>query len=413
MQVEGWFIEAVRDALGHLYDFPYLQAHPLATHLLPGTDPGPRERVRLLRTLIIGAIDELNPGSDVPFRSVRARAYYALKMRYVEGLSVGELARELSVTHRQVYRDLHKAELDLAALLWARRTVPRTDEPEAQGRPQGAQSVLSEAERVAMMSEEVCLGPLVQGALEVVGRLCTQRGVHVRSEIGDTISVYTDRMLARQALVSAVSHVIQDAEPGTSVWIRGRTAGNWVYVEISYVQKSSPPGPETLPVAAQELLRRLGGRWSAHRREDGRSVVSISLRRRPGTSVLVIDDNEGLLDLFRRFLTDQDYDLSGASDGREGLRLAEEKSPDVIVLDVMMPRQDGWEILQHLRSKASTRHIPVIVCSVLDDPQLALSLGAADFVPKPVSRDRLLSALARCRAGSRPHSPPASPAGTV
>ena len=413
-QAEAWFLREVRDALSHLYDYPYLQAHSLAAHLLPSSGLVPRERARQLRTLLVGAIDELNPGPDVPFRSVRARAYCALNLRYVEGLSIAELARELAVSDRQVYRDLRKAEQDLASLLWARRPAAATGEPEGRSEPPGTQIVLSEAERLAMVVEEVCLGPLVQGTLDVVARLGEQRGVRLRAEIADdAISVHTDRMLARQTLVSALSHVIQDAEPGTSVSVESRTAGNWVRIEISYLRQGTAQGAETLPLAAQELLGRLGGRWSAYRREDGRSVVTMLLRGRPGTAVLVIDDNEGLLDLFRRFLADQDYDLTGASDGREGLRLAEERSPDIIVLDVMMPHQDGWEILQRLRSHAAMQQIPVVVCSVLGDPQLALSLGATDFVPKPVNRDRLLQALARCRPGNRVHWLPASPVDTV
>lgn len=82
--------------------------------------------------------------------------------------------------------------------------------------------------------------------------------------------------------------------------------------------------------------------------------------------------------------------------------------PDVILLDVMMPHQDGWQVLQRLQAQVGTQHIPVIVCSVFDDPELARSLGAVDFLPKPVSRLQLLRALSRRRENSRVRSRPAS-----
>jgi CheY-like chemotaxis protein len=82
-----------------------------------------------------------------------------------------------------------------------------------------------------------------------------------------------------------------------------------------------------------------------------------------------------------------------ASSGREGLQLAEELSPDAIILDIMMPEIDGWEVLQTLRMRARTAATPIIICSVVNDPELAYSLGVSLFIPKPVSRDKILTAL--------------------
>lgn len=125
--------------------------------------------------------------------------------------------------------------------------------------------------------------------------------------------------------------------------------------------------------------------------------MSFTLGTDSRRTLLVIDDSEGLAELFRRYLTGEDYRLVGAQDVIQGLRLAEEHSPDVIVLDVMMPQQDGWEVLQLLRNRQRTRYIPVLVCSVIDDPELAFSLGAAEFLAKPVKREQLLTALEQCR----------------
>jgi len=97
------------------------------------------------------------------------------------------------------------------------------------------------------------------------------------------------------------------------------------------------------------------------------------------------------------------------ADAEQVVDEAVDLQPDVIVLDVLMPGRDGWEVLQQLKSTPETRDIPVIVCSVWRDPDLALTLGAAEFIRKPLTRPRLLEALARVlprTAGAE--SPPGS-----
>ena len=80
-------------------------------------------------------------------------------------------------------------------------------------------------------------------------------------------------------------------------------------------------------------------------------------------------------------------------------RLAREVLPAAITLDIMMPNQDGWEILQALKSDPATRSIPVIICSVLEDPELAHSLGAAAYLQKPISQAALLDVLGELPGG--------------
>ena len=406
MEPDEHFIQDVQDVLAHLYDYPYLQTHPLTDQLQPDHQFTPQERKRFLRTRILEAIEELNPGPQVPFRSLQARTYNVLNLRYVEGLTVGEVARELAVSERQVYRDLRRAEQDLASLLWTRH------QPAAGRGPQREELVRQEAERVGSSVQEVCLQDLVQGALAAVDRLGQQRGVrlevHLREE---PILVYTDRLLARQALVSLLSFCIQSAAPGGVICLLAHPTGAGAHVQIHYMPEGVATSPDLPPVAAQQLVKRLGGRWSVDRQASGLSTIGFMLGGRPGNIVLVIDDNAGLIELFRRYLVDTDYQVIGAANGLEGLRLTEESAPAVIVLDVMMPQNDGWEVLQWLRNREETRHIPVIVCSVLDDPQLAYSLGAAGFLAKPVNRSQLLQALARCRADTPAQPPPTSPAG--
>lgn len=110
-------------------------------------------------------------------------------------------------------------------------------------------------------------------------------------------------------------------------------------------------------------------------------------------TVLVVDDTPDNLSLMSGLLKDL-YRVKVANNGEKALQIAgSETPPDLILLDIMMPGMDGWEVLQRLRTHSQTVAIPVVVCSVFNDPELAHSLGAAHFLPKPVSRESLLAAL--------------------
>jgi DNA-binding response OmpR family regulator len=98
--------------------------------------------------------------------------------------------------------------------------------------------------------------------------------------------------------------------------------------------------------------------------------------------------------LFRNYLAHQPYQLLTAADGKQAMRMAREFRPELIVLDVMLPEQDGWEILQGLKKSPETRTIPVLICSVLDVSDLALSLGADGFLKKPPGEQDFLETLA-------------------
>ncbi|TNE92200.1 MAG: response regulator [Deltaproteobacteria bacterium] len=110
-------------------------------------------------------------------------------------------------------------------------------------------------------------------------------------------------------------------------------------------------------------------------------------------SVLCIDDDETVLDLFRRMLEPEGIQVLTALTGEEGLRLAREHRPAAITLDIMMPDTSGWEILHAFQSDPSLAEIPVIMVSLLNDDGAGMALGAADYVTKPVSRGRLVDAV--------------------
>jgi DNA-binding response OmpR family regulator len=128
---------------------------------------------------------------------------------------------------------------------------------------------------------------------------------------------------------------------------------------------------------------------------------------RPQT-VLVIDDERDLIELVRYNLEKSGFDVIGATKAEAGLEIAKLNAPDVVVLDVMMPGQDGLEVCRQLRADARTARIPVIMLTAKAseaDRVVGLEMGADDYLPKPFSPREL---VARVRAILRRSAPPAS-----
>jgi hypothetical protein len=136
--------------------------------------------------------------------------------------------------------------------------------------------------------------------------------------------------------------------------------------------------PVVLGQAAREAAPAAGGSG------DGRA----------GT-VLVIDDDPSARALVRRHLAKAGYRVEEAEDGKTGLARARAAPPDVITLDVMMPGMDGWAVLTALKTDPKLADVPVIMLTILDEQHLGFSLGATDYLTKPIDRRRLVEAVRR------------------
>ena len=112
-------------------------------------------------------------------------------------------------------------------------------------------------------------------------------------------------------------------------------------------------------------------------------------------SVLVIDDDPRVHDMLQRSLSKEGLRVLVARNGEEGLKMAREQAPDAITLDVMMPGMDGWAVLAALKSDPVLAEIPVIMLTIVDDQNMGYSMGATEYLTKPVDRDRLAAVLKR------------------
>ena len=109
--------------------------------------------------------------------------------------------------------------------------------------------------------------------------------------------------------------------------------------------------------------------------------------------ILIIDDDPTIRELMERHLKRGGYNVVLADGGKIGIDMARSRQPDVIILDILMPEFDGWSVLRALKADPSTKQIPVVMASILDERNRGYSLGAADYLSKPVEKENLLKSI--------------------
>ena len=253
-------------------------------------------------------------------------------------------------------------------------------------------SIQAEVARLESHPQPVNICRLVRRAQETVAMLAAQRQICLYTDLPqEPVVILTDPMVAEQVLVSALSHAIGQALSG-DLHVQLTVGEEQSTLSLRYFPEQGTATPFPIDLVITSLADRLEWHVEQKDRPDGARIIMFTIPRR-GAVVLVIDDNEGLITLVKRYLTGYACRVVSATDSQEGLHLAQELLPNAIMLDVMMPEISGWEVLQRLRNHPKTANIPIIVCSVLNNPELAYSLGASCFLPKPVSRGDVLSAL--------------------
>ncbi|MBM4174739.1 MAG: response regulator [Ignavibacteria bacterium] len=120
---------------------------------------------------------------------------------------------------------------------------------------------------------------------------------------------------------------------------------------------------------------------------------SIQIRKPGEPLILVVDDDISTIRVYENSLKSKKYNLLILQSGKDVLSVAKKHRPDAILLDIFLPEKNGWEVLRELKSDVITKSIPVIVCSILQEQNKALNLGAADYIEKPIAQNRLLEIL--------------------
>ena len=414
---EEQFLHHLRYALNHLYDPHYLHDSPLAD-LLGVTDRA--NAPAGLRRILTEAIEALKPAGSPPSQSRTWRIYELLFYRYVQQFNQQEVADQLGLSVRHLRREQQIALEELAG--WLQEQFGLTDKF---GAAEEGPATATKPVEVAGPATDAALGEdlawLKDGAeestdldqslptlLNLVRPLAARHGVVLDIVTAESLpNLAVHPVALRQALLNLLSTAIPKAEGGR-VRISAQPSG-WE-VEIQVV--CTDPGPHPSPILdddrlrldmTQQLTSLCGGRVTLSS-DEGIFAATLSLPVLERFPVLIIDDNADVLQLLQRYASGTRYQVFGARDPEQATSLAEQLLPQIIVLDVMMPKVDGWEVLGRLQQHPVTNHIPIVVCTILAQEELALSLGASAFLRKPLSRQAFLEALDQqvTRLGTKP-----------
>ena len=304
-----------------------------------------------------------------------------------------------------------------------------------------------EAERMEIFAEVFPVAETVRDVAATVETLVDKKGNALALEMADGLGeARTDQTKLRQCLINLLSNAAKFTEGGRIVLAVSRASRDgidWLTFRVTdtgigmnadqqaklfqrFTQADASTtrrfGGTGLGLAiTRAFADMLGGRIEVESQEGAGTTFTLTVpavyvpqnpveasphdhdalhrlgevRPIPGGHVLIIDDDAATRDLLARFLERDGFTVATARDGREGLERARELRPRVILLDVTMPRMDGWSVLRTLRADPDLGATPIIMVTVLDEQNLAFSLGATDYLQKPIEWSQLKSAMER------------------
>jgi CheY-like chemotaxis protein len=397
------FLKHLRDGLNHLHNAGHLRQNPLAALF---DVAGRFDTASALRHILTDAIASLKPAAGEPDQSRAWRTYDSLFCCYVQQLGQQAVADQLGVSVRQLRREQRAALEVLADRLWqslnrqagppldgAEKVAPTTVEVSPTVNEELAWLNGSRPDRPTDVEQEL------SAVLDLARPLAAQHSVRLQVEpAADLPNLAVHPVALSEMLLNLLSAAIPRST-GSSVTISAAPL-NWVVevkVEGARDMACRQPAPEagnaSLDMAYQlSSLSRCRLVVSEGTAGFSATLTLPALEQLP---VLAIDDNVDTLQLLQRYTSGTRYRFVGSQNPEQALSLAEEISPQIVVLDVMMPQVDGWRVLGRLRQNPLTREIPILVCTVVPQEALALSLGANGFIRKPVTRQDFLAALDR------------------
>ena len=271
-------------------------------------------------------------------------------------------------------------------------------------------------------------------ALALVRERAARHGIRLGLEVAPDVGpVRADELRIKQVIVNLLSNAVKFTPDGGRVEVRARTEGPEVLVTVadtgtgvaaedrerifeSFQQggrrASTTEGTGLGLTLSKRIVELHGGRiWVDSQLGVGSTFGFAIPAGAPATAaatgddpgradgertVVVIDDDRRSIDLLTVYAEAAGLRVVSAHDGRRGVELVKALRPAIVVLDILLPGLDGWQVLESLKADPATAAIPVVVVSILDERGRGLALGAADYLVKPVSREGVLDALARC-----------------
>jgi CheY-like chemotaxis protein len=378
-------------ALSHLYDPLFVPGPELRAVLNEPSDGA----CGWLRHALLEAVASLKPPADMPHTTDAYRVYQVLTLRYAEHLTQVQTAEQLNITSRHLRREQRHAVRVLAAALLERAEPDAVPEISSMSADDGWQvqarqevAVLERQAPAATADFRKCF----ESALALARRLTDVHGVTVLTPaLSGNLVIALHPTLLRQLLLAPLTSLAAHVSPGGQIDVAITPTA--FTVSVSFIAQPLVRG---LPVPA-EVLEQMAPLTGASKVrvvwDTARQALRLELPLVCETHVLVIDDNDDLVHVFRRYTSGTAFAIDHVKTEPEALEAIDVHPPAVIVLDIMLPETDGWELLVHLHEHPVARHIPIIVCSVVREWELALALGAQAYLPKPVRPREFIEAL--------------------
>lgn len=399
------FYERLREALYALYDPTVIANSPLNAWLQLDQNGAPLA----LRQALMEAISALKPLESEPRNSKIWRVYNVLHQRFVGQWSQRKVALNLALSERQLQREEKSAIKALMIHLWTTYRVDQTwqidhsPSDDMQGLEQKSHD-LSELEaqelRAVANLVETDIAVVLDGVLATLKPALERSRMQVENHLD--IGIYlmlTYAELLRQAVLNVLFQLFGHDNGGTILLDAERRAGDvFLHFQCGSLTKPDVLASERF-ASARALLQVLNGELivgsGAADNNTNLQRVTIRLSDSLKTPILFVDDNVDTLRLYQHYLAHSRFQFVGCSTPLQSLQLAKDYAVHCIVLDVLMPELDGWRALEILRHDPITETIPIIVTSILPQAELALALGAGEFIRKPIAQADLLAALDR------------------
>lgn len=389
--------DELRACLNHLYD-PLFEMPP---HLAVCLGLSPHPTVEDVRSALIEAIERLRPTSETPPHARAWRLYEILHLRYLDCLTQEQTAQKLAITVRHLAREQADAIELLAQTLFLDREHPPKWGQESQ-REVAQEELPSTSSRNQVRAEVAALEAhapapvanvqhIAQGVIHLLRDWAARQNVRLILVPGEETYTRVHPSVLKELLLSLVAHLVRALEEGTVELHIAAAQGRAIVSMRQTPAISVPPDEDWF---GWELLQTQHCSLNSADSENTFEIRLVMPEARSAT-VFVVDDNQDLVHYYQRCTAGTPYRIIHIPRGREIFPALERQRPDAIVLDLMLPDVDGWEILGQLHEHPLSRTIPVVVCSVVREEELALALGATIFLAKPVKRQQFLEALAR------------------
>lgn len=354
------------------------------------------------RSMVTDAIEDIDIQTGDELVTKANRMYQLLRLRFIAGLSQELAAEKLQISSRHLRRLQVEAVHVLAQRLWQKykseKPLENMEVPTSElGLSTGlASSILAEFQALRQNTPEA-----VSDAGSVLARVVQLSGFisgisRVRMAISTipgacTIAVHPTAL--QQVLLQFIHLLVESGYEG-SVQLAWQREADDVAIHI-LLEGDQPVSAEAM--AFLQLVAPEIGAEIAESLKAGAGVGLVFHQAAPEL-VLTIDDNDQIIDLYRRYTANTRFLIHGAKDQAEIFATLRSYHVAIILLDVLMPETDGWDLLQKLRAHPDAKGIPLGVCSVLGSEEMALAMGADFYLQKPVERDAFLKALNKSAA---------------